>query len=303
MNPYSVHDISAALAAIDQIRQPPHWLARAWQQQPQICTTTAAGATLCYRGWNLQRRDLPALLFVHGYMAHARWWDHIAPFFSADYRVAAMDLCGMGDSDHRPHYSRQGYAEDILAVLDAAGFAGATVIAHSFGGTPTAIAAQLAPARFRRVILVDTTLQLSDSEYAAPTHAKKYYTSAAAALQRFRLAPPGKSHDPFLLHYIAEHSIRASDDGWSWKFDERMGACINTDTPLSLKDFAVPADLIYGELSEFVQPAVVARIRAALPSLELAIAIPAAHHHIMLEQPLALVTALRTLLAQPRQPA
>ena len=44
------------------------------------------------------------LLFIHGMNAHSHWWDFIAPQFAGEYRVAAMDLTGMGDSDFRYEY-------------------------------------------------------------------------------------------------------------------------------------------------------------------------------------------------------
>ena len=41
------------------------------------------------------------LLFVHGGGAHANWWSFIAPYFTRYFRVAAIDLSGMGDSGRR----------------------------------------------------------------------------------------------------------------------------------------------------------------------------------------------------------
>ena len=63
----------------------------------------------------------PGLLFVHGHNAHSHWWDFIAPSFSENHQTVAMDMSGMGDSDHRDEYSNDLYAKEIVATADAAG--------------------------------------------------------------------------------------------------------------------------------------------------------------------------------------
>ena len=73
---------------------------------------TVAGARIHYQSWNDQEAK-PGLLFVHGHAAHAHWWDFIAPAFIDNYKVAAMDMSGAGDSDHRDAYSARTFAEEI----------------------------------------------------------------------------------------------------------------------------------------------------------------------------------------------
>lgn len=52
-----------------------------------------------YLAWGEPGRR--GLVFVHGGAAHAHWWTHVAATFSRQYRVAAVDLSGHGDSAHR----------------------------------------------------------------------------------------------------------------------------------------------------------------------------------------------------------
>ena len=40
----------------------------------------------------------PWLFFIHGYSAHAHWWDFVAPAFLDNYSVVAIDLSGCGES-------------------------------------------------------------------------------------------------------------------------------------------------------------------------------------------------------------
>ena len=60
----------------------------------------------------------PGLLFIHGYSAHAHWWDFIAPAFVENYSVVAIDLSGAGDSEHRDNYSQEIFADEIKAVCE-----------------------------------------------------------------------------------------------------------------------------------------------------------------------------------------
>ena len=66
-------------------------------------------------------RQKRGLLFVHGGGAHANWWRFIAPFFTQDFTVAALDLSGMGDSGQRKEYSAAQRANEMRAVIEAAG--------------------------------------------------------------------------------------------------------------------------------------------------------------------------------------
>ena len=57
------------------------------------------------------------LLFVHGGGAHAHWWSFIAPYFTRDFRVAAIDLSGMGDSGRRATTARSFAPQEMRAVI------------------------------------------------------------------------------------------------------------------------------------------------------------------------------------------
>ena len=85
------------------------------------------GTPIHYLSWNAADTDKPALLFAHGFRAHARWWSFIAPFFLSRFRVVSMDFAGMGDSGNRSEYTPLGFVRDIVGVLDHAGFAKATL--------------------------------------------------------------------------------------------------------------------------------------------------------------------------------
>jgi pimeloyl-ACP methyl ester carboxylesterase len=260
-----------------------------------------------YQIWDQAPAAAKPVLLIHGMNAHSHWWDFIAPQLLPDYRCAAMNLTGMGDSDYRYEYTGTTYAEEIRAVCDDAGFGDdVIVVAHSFGGYMAVKAANLFPERFGGLILVDSGIRHPDEP--VPDRPQmggraKAYPDKETALQRFRLQPPQSCENTYILEYIARHSlVPVEGGGWAWKFDE--------DLPDSLKDvlrsadeyrgLKLPLGLIYGKDSALFSARTLEYMRELIPQEFPAVAIEQAQHHVFLDQPLAFVSALREMLATLR---
>ncbi len=280
----------------------PNWFATHLEQQPTVADFELEGARLSYRHW--RDDDKPGLVFVHGHAAHARWWDFIAPAFQDTYSVAALDLSGSGDSDHRAAYSPQLFAREIIGCIESSGMGTATVVGHSFGGTLTRSTAFLYPERINAVILADSHIPTQKGARRPPPlprGAVRNYPSLAEAVRRFRLRPPQPPPEDFILNYIAEHSIKETAEGWCFKYDSAVFAKMTGDGDLPvaadmIRSLQPPVALIYGALSRFFPPSVVATLPDLLPA-ELTIGIPQAHHHVFLDQPRLFIDALENLLS------
>lgn len=273
------------------------WLDRAWAQTPELRDVVVEGARIACRCWGGDDPAKPGLVLVHGYRASACWWDHIAPHFARDYRVVAFDFSGMGDSDWRDAYSYASHAAELLGVIDALGFARPAVVAHSFGTVVSLYAARVAPERFSRFILVDGYPSVTSPVPERPQH---FYPDRAAVRARYRLIPPGRWPEPRIMAYLAERSWRQTPEGWTWKFDAGAAPWVNhEERPADLGDVTVPVDFVYAELTEIIPAERLARIRDWLPSCRASVMVPLSHHHVMIEQPLALVAVLNALLAVP----
>jgi pimeloyl-ACP methyl ester carboxylesterase len=266
-------------------------------------TLEVAGVPITYRLWAGAGDNAPSLLFLHGFRAHSRWWDHIVPSFVADYRIAAMDFSGLGDSGWRDDYSLALFAREIIELIDAASLAPAIIIAHSFGASPAIQASVLAPEKITRVIVIDSRLLLEG--VPEPTVAdldgiagvKKVHPDLASLLPRFRLLPAGGHVEPGLLEYVAQHSAGLGRDGWSWKFDENLHPQLTPGRDrIDPAKVTIPLDYIYGVDSEVVSPALVDLMTSLLPTCRQPIAIPDCNHHVLLEQPEALIVVLHELL-------
>ncbi|PWK91919.1 pimeloyl-ACP methyl ester carboxylesterase [Fulvimonas soli] len=280
----------------------PEWFSRAVGRAGHSSFVEIDGAPVHYLSWGLDGPgDRPAIVFVHGYRAHARWWDFIAPFFADDYRVVALDLSGMGDSGHRDHYDGMTFVRDILGVIRHAGLGASTIVGHSFGGARVLRACVEAPELASRLIVIDSYVRFGDAPVpggAPPRRHAPPYPDLASALQRFRLMPAQPVVLPYVEDYVARQSLRQVDGGWQWKFDRGLPAIVLVpDEYKLLSRIEVPVDFVYGEGSCVVDDALARRVLASFRRGRGPVVIPDGYHHVMLSQPLALVAALRSLLA------
>ena len=104
-------------------------------------------------------RGATALLFVHGWLGSARWWDAQRDALADAYTVAALDLAGHGASAARPQPSLAGYADDVVAAAAAIAAERVVLIGHSMAGAYVVAAAERVP-RAAMVVLVDTLKNL-----------------------------------------------------------------------------------------------------------------------------------------------
>ncbi len=293
----------------------PRWFTDITGTPPQSRFVTVAGARIHYLRWGDAAR--PGILLVHGNAAHAYWWSFIAPFLARDYHVAAMDLSGMGDSDWRPGvgeasgYSMAQFAREQMAVCEDAGmFALAqppVIVGHSFGGFVTMLTGGLYGERLKGIVIVDSPVNPpvrgsgSGDPAAHVPRPHNIYPSLAAALARFRLMPPQYCDNLYLLDWVARHSLKEVTQpapGFTWKFDPAIWRHFSIgDTEALLKSTRCRIAVFRGENSVLMPPQVGSYIYNLLGRAAPVIEIPQAQHHVMLDQPLALVAALRALLA------
>jgi pimeloyl-ACP methyl ester carboxylesterase len=287
----------------------PAWFAEALALAPTRSRFTVDGAGIELLAWG--EVGAPGLLFLHGNGAHADWWSHIAPFFAAERRVAAISWSGMGGSDWRDRYSIPQFARELLVAIDAAQLAAGgsppLVVGHSFGGMPLIHAASTHPDSIGGAILVDSLLPRPDGRpgWMASGRPTATYPTIAAAIARYRFAPPQPTENLFIVDAIARRSLREVEargsQAWTWRFDPRLWATVDRSIvdPL-VETVRIPIGLIYGEESALVGGDDVARMRARLRLCPFVGAVPKAQHHVMVDQPLALIAALRIGLSALR---
>ncbi|HXI47739.1 MAG TPA: alpha/beta hydrolase [Steroidobacteraceae bacterium] len=254
-----------------------------------------------YLEWG-DRSNPRVLLLLHGFRGHAHWWDFIAPWFADDYRVIAIDFAGMGDSSSRLKYTRATFVAEVQAIIEMTGSKTVTLIGHSFGGRVAVLAAHQCPQLLERALVIDSNIGFADqtTRHRFAPRPKKVYSDLETACDRFRFIPDEPPILPRIMRHLAVHSIKRQGDGFVWKYDEALLSNIDWEQVAEgelLKEMQVPVDFIAGEFSAVVPPELAQRIGKALRNGRGPIVIPSAYHHVPVDQPLALVAAMRALLS------
>jgi pimeloyl-ACP methyl ester carboxylesterase/DNA-binding winged helix-turn-helix (wHTH) protein len=132
------------------------------------------GASIAYQTFG----DGPDLALIAGFATNVEaQWDHpaIADFLTRLGRIArvtVLDKRGVGLSDRVPHDSvppLETRADDLAAVLDAAGIEHATVLGSSEGGSLGAVFAAAHPERVDGLILHNTWVKGPDFSLGSPS--------------------------------------------------------------------------------------------------------------------------------------
>ena len=294
----------------------PAWFDRVIARPLDSNFVDVEGCPIHYLLWEQDegRADAPGLLFVHGGGAHANWWRFIAPFFTHQFRVAALDLSGMGDSGARAEYPAALRALEMRAVMQHAEFAPRPfIVGHSFGGFMAMCFGALHGHEAGGLVIADTPIYPPgpDGHRHAPSRpasVARYYPDVETGVSRFRLMPDQPCENAFLVEFIARHSLLETPLGWTWKFDLGAMNARRWEDPFHeyLAATSCRKALIHGELSALVNRETADYMRQFLGPAAPVVEIPAAHHHLMLDQPLAFIAALRAVLASwsdPERPA
>ena len=277
----------------------PSWFDLAMSQPRRSHFTEAGGTAVHYASWNAADTGKPPLVFAHGFLGHTHWWDFIAPFFTDRFRVFALDFSGMGDSGYRHEYSADIFVRDLVAVVDAIGSGPCVAVGHSFGGSRLLQACATFPDRLSHAIVLDSYFMLRGDRLPAVERRPppRPYPDWPTAVSRFRLIPE-QDCGSWLLDHLAQTSLRQTADGWVWRFDPKLRDLkpVEGEEDL-LTRITVPVSYVHAECSSVVSADRARHIVAAIPGAKGPITMPRAGHHMMLDQPLALVSLLRALLA------
>jgi pimeloyl-ACP methyl ester carboxylesterase len=282
----------------------PDWYRAALAVPRSDETVEVDGCAIHYLAWG--KRGRRGIVFVHGGGAHAHWWTHVAARYAGHYRVAALDLSGHGDSGRRDHYSLEGWASEVMAVASDARMGGPPVIVgHSMGGFVTIVTAALHSSALAGVVICDSPVTEPDPEVDAARIGDAFgkprvYKSPAEALERFRTVPAQDHYLDYVMHTLGPLSLGPVEGGWSWKFDHHVfGAFEGNPRAIArpyLADVLCRLALLRSE-NGLVTEHIGSYMYDLLGRVNPVIEIPEAGHHLMLDQPLLLVTALNTLLA------
>jgi pimeloyl-ACP methyl ester carboxylesterase len=237
------------------------------------------------------------VVLVHGGAAHSGWWDHVAPQLTG-HRVVALDLSGHGDSGRRDTYDGHLWAREVLAVAAAEDLDRPRVIGHSMGGWVAVTVGVDAPRAVSGVAVIDSPLNDTvpgEHQLRERRRPHRVYPGAEEAMAHFRTLPAQDMVLPYVREHVARESLRMVEGGWTWKFDPDF--FVNRLLLRDLLPRLTPPVTLFRCEHGLVGPVMAAEMSRLLPGRLPVVELPDAGHHPMLDQPLSLVAALRTLLA------
>ena len=284
----------------------PTWFTDAIATPYDAAEVTVDGAQIRYRAWGKPGRQ--AVVLVHGGAANAAWWDHIAPFLAAEHRVVAIDLSGHGDSDRRADYSLDTWADEVLAVA-------ATRVRRPAGHrrpqhgrvrrrspppSHTARSCAASPPSTHRCARCRPRRETWLAKQLRRCRRTRCAPDRETVLARFSTLPEDEAGLEYVRRHVAEQSVREVEGGWSWKFDPQIFLSSQME-PEDLAEAGCEVALVRGErgmattdITESVAEILGGHVPVTL--------VPDAGHHIMFDQPIALIALLQTLIGQWRMP-
>ena len=133
------------------------------------------------------------LVLLHGVGGnHASWFEQVTAW-RARYRLLVVDARGFGNSTDVEDLGRDGFVDDLAAVLDAAGVRRAVLVGQSMGGGTAVAYTCTHPERVAALVLADTLFGIAlppgvDARMAALTERNAALTQLQRVLGPTTLA-------------------------------------------------------------------------------------------------------------------
>jgi pimeloyl-ACP methyl ester carboxylesterase len=128
----------------------------------------------------------PPIVFLHGFPESHRTWRHQLDALARDHRVVAPDQRGFAASDKPDgvgNYETDKIVADLIALADALGIDGFTLVGHDWGGAAAWLAALTHPDRVERLVIVNAPHPLVFARSLAEDEAQR---AASQYIRAFR---------------------------------------------------------------------------------------------------------------------
>jgi pimeloyl-ACP methyl ester carboxylesterase len=251
--------------------------------------------------WDQSGEGEPPLLLIQGLAYSADMWWQVLPGLAEHRRVVRFDNRGIGRSDlPDPPWTLEDFADDVVAVLDAAGAIDAHVFGVSMGGLIAQLVALRHPSRVRSLVLGATHPGGREAVRMAP--------AAAAMLLDRTPRSPREAVEASVPFIYAEGTSRDAIDAdldtrirWLVRakaYWSQLDAMRQHDGLLPrLGEIRVPTLVLHGTVDGLVQPGNAKLLADAIPGARLEW-IDGASHIFWTDQPERTLELVNGFLAE-----
>jgi pimeloyl-ACP methyl ester carboxylesterase len=239
---------------------------------------------------------------VHGFPLDHRMWRGQIDGLAGAARVVAPDLPGFGEtppaSDGLTPTTMDAYADTVLALADALGFARFVLAGLSMGGYAALSLARRRPERLAGLILVDTRAE-ADAEAKqqeriadADDVLAHGYTRQLAEVAKNALSPETQARRRDLVELVQTLVAQTPRAGYA---AAQRGMAARRDARDDLARLTMPTLCLGGADDVITPPDGMRRLAAAIPGAEMEV-VAQAGHLAPLEQPEVVNAAILRLL-------
>jgi len=293
----------------------------------RVALATGVTLNVC-TGGRLSDDGADPIIFLHGFPESHRTWRHQMSALAAAHFVVAPDQRGFAASD-KPEgvdaYQTDKIVADLIALADALGIDGFTLVGHDWGGAAAWLAALTHPSRVKRLVIVNAphplifarTLVEDEAQRAASQYINAFRNPAmeagisAMGLERFLeksfgahvdLARiPADEREAYLRDWARPGALTAM---LNWYRASRMevpapGAPAEAPawTQAPFPHLIMPVLVIWGLKDHALLPIQLAGLDSLVDDLRI-VTSPTAGHFIPWEEPETVTSAIRDFLAE-----
>jgi len=267
---------------------------------PADRNVTVNGLNIHYLDWGSAGK--PPLILLHGIARTARAFDRVAPHFTANYHVLAVDMRGHGDSawDPQGSYMVEDYVRDIAALIAHLKLRNIVLWGNSTGGRVAQMIAGLHPELVTAVIVEDVgperPREVSNRRADRMSKEAEGWATADDMLVQVKKENP-RTPEPVLKELVRYGSKQRADGRIVWKRDPAiLNGFVPTELWSTVRLIKAPIIYILGGASTIVPLDTQQEIKAALPQAEI-VTLPGLGHYPSDEQPARFLAVVDRFLA------
>lgn len=266
---------------------PPPPTARTFAQ-PVDRNVTVNGLRIHYLEWGSGGRT--PLILLHGIARVAHTFDHLAPHFSENYHVIAVDMRGHGDSGWDPQgaYLVEDYVGDIEGLVAQLQLRDIVLWGNSTGGRVAQVFAGTHPELVSAVIVEDVGPErpaaISNRRADRMGREAQGWAAVDELFSQVQRDYP-RTPEPVLRGFVRHGSKQRADGRVVWKRDPAiLNGFVPTELWATVRKIKAPIIYILGGASTIVPSETQEELRRALPQVEI-VTMPGLGHYPSDEQP------------------